>query len=235
MLLDDKDALLSVISRLYECRLPSYRELLGYDPINWLEVGPGSGLLGDVLKAKNAYWLGVEIDTAMAGHMRVSGKNVIHGDFATLDPDSVKPDNIRAAGGFDAAYFSQVLEHVTRPANFLRNVWSCLRPGGMVHLDVPNHAGLTATIRKLNPVASGYGEIAPPYHMMAYSAKTLGYALANAGFEEIEVFACEYNHPVFGLAHSHLSNSAKLRATWKISKFLNMGGNLVALAKKPAQ
>jgi hypothetical protein len=46
------------------------------------------------------------------------------------------------------------------------------------------------------------------------------------------IFACRYDHPVFGLAHARMNESAKMRTVWALSGMVGGGGNLVALARK---
>jgi SAM-dependent methyltransferase len=233
MLIDDEKSLKSILQRLLSNRQLYIQNFCGSKPKNWLEIGPGNGLMSDILKQDGAYWLGVEIDANMAMLMQAANKNVINADFAKVDVQSLLPDHIKEAGGFDIIFFSQVFEHVTAPNEFLRNAISCLRPGGVLYADVPNNDGLTAWLRRLNPFAKGYGEIVPPHHLIAYGAKTLNYALRQAGFENISSFGCAYNDPTFGLAHAHLWDNKILKLLWAVSKLLGMGGNLVVMAKKP--
>lgn len=234
LLVEQYPAYRGVARRLIEARLPVYRRHLGRDPGYWLEIGPGNGALGEILPALGCEWIGVEFDADMASFMTQSGKCVVHADFAEVDPAALMTDEVRANGGFDIVSFSQVLEHVLRPRAFLANALAALRPGGLVHIDVPNGAGLTAAIRRLNPLSASYGEIVPPHHMIAYSARSLRTALEGAGFDIVDLFDCAYDHPVFGLVHSHMSASGKLRAVWKLSSIVGGGGNLVALARRPS-
>ena len=224
----------AVVGSLLRARLPIYEQHLGRPARLWLEVGPGNGVLSNVLSAMGRRWTGVEYDADMAQLMRSRGKNVVHADFTAVDPKAIMGDEEKANGGFDIAVFSQVLEHVRAPAVFLRNIFAALRPGGIVHLDVPNDDGITATIRRLNPFAGSHGEIVPPHHMIAYSGSTLRMALEQAGFSIIDVFGCAYDDPRFGLTHARMSTSRKLKLVWSLSRTLNRGGNLVALARKPA-
>jgi SAM-dependent methyltransferase len=233
MLKDDYAKLATIMDQLFSKRIKIIENLLGSTAKNWLEIGPGNGLMSDILSKRGAYWLGVEIDGDMASFMQADGKNVIHADFSEVAVEAIIPEHVKDAGGFDAIFFSQVFEHVTAPANFLDNAITCLRPKGVIYVDVPNNMGLTAWLRKLNPLAGGYGEIVPPHHMIAYSPDTLTFALEQAGFKDISSFGRTYNDPIFGLAHAHLWNDKKLKLAWAAAKALGMGGNLIAMAKKP--
>lgn len=221
-----------VSEALLEERLAVYERHLGGPPRHWLEVGPGNGVLSDLLVPRGCTWLGVEYDEAMAAAMRADGKNVLQADFSGVEPESLMNGAVRSNGGFDIVSFSQVLEHVRRADRFLANAFAALRPGGLLHVDVPNDAGLTAKLRRANPSASGYGEVVPPHHMIAYSPRSLRAALEAAGFEVLDLFGCRYDHPVFGLSHARMNKSAKLRLIWALSGLVGGGGNLVALARK---
>jgi 2-polyprenyl-3-methyl-5-hydroxy-6-metoxy-1,4-benzoquinol methylase len=221
-----------VTEALLEERLQVYERHLGGPPRHWLEIGPGNGALSDLLAARGCTWLGVEYDEAMAAAMRAEGKNVVQADFSAVVPDDLMDDAVRANGGYDMVSFSQVLEHVRRADRFLANAFAALRPGGLLHVDVPNDAGLTAKLRRANPFSAGYGEVVPPNHLIAYSPNSLRTALEAAGFETLELFGCRYDHPVFGLAHARMNPSAKLRLVWALSGAVGGGGNLVALARK---
>ena len=72
--------------------------------------------------------LGGEIDRSMAEYMRAQGKNVIHADFAISDVSAFMPDNVKAEDGFDVVHFTQVFEHVVKPAQFLANACLALIP-----------------------------------------------------------------------------------------------------------
>ncbi len=221
-----------VSGALLDRRLAVYERHLGGPPRHWLEIGPGNGVLSDLLAARGCTWLGVEFDDAMAAAMRAEGKNVVQADFSAVDPATLMDEAVRANGGYDMVSFSQVLEHVLRADRFLANAFAALRPGGLLHVDVPNDSGLTAKLRRANPLSAGYGEIVPPNHLIAYSPQSLRSALEAAGFEILDLFGCRYDHPVFGLSHAHMNESAKMRLVWALSGAVGGGGNLVALARK---
>ncbi len=233
MLVDRDNEWRSIMSKMIDRRMSVFRDICGETPVNWLEIGPGNGGLAEILADRELTWQGVEIDRDMAARMRATGKNVVHADFAEFDMAKILPDHLKERGGFDLVFFSQVFEHVTAPAKFLKNVYDCLRPGGIVYVDVPNNGGLTAALRTYWPFALGYGEIVPPHHMIAYGANTLGFALRSAGFEKVQTFARAYDDRCFGLAHAHMETRLKMKAIWLASRIFAMGGNLVGLARRP--
>jgi SAM-dependent methyltransferase len=169
----------------------------------------------------------------MATEMASRGLDVVHGDFAEMKSDELFTAAVAEQGGFDIVFLSQVLEHVRNPDRFLINAFAALRPGGMIYVDVPNNDGLTAIIRRLSKCGESYGEVVPPYHLIAYGSKTLRYALENAGFQAPQIITRSYNDATFGLAHARINPSAKLRLIWLASAFFSLGGNLVGMAGKP--
>jgi SAM-dependent methyltransferase len=221
------------LAELIDHRLSYFAERLRACPRHWLEIGPGSGLLSDIVARRGGTWRGCEIDPAMAREMSSRGLDVVHGDFAALDPRILFTPVVAEQGGFDIVFLSQVLEHVRKPDQFLANAFSALRPGGMIYVDVPSGDGLTAIIRRLNRWSRTYDEIVPPYHMISYGAKSLRYALRTAGFDNPSVSSWAYNDPTFGLAHARINPSVKLQALWQASGLISLGGNLVGMAHKP--
>ena len=232
-LLEKSGPLSAALSSLIDKRLPLFEKMLGGKAKYWLEIGPGSGLLSSIVADRGGVWRGCEIDSAMAEKMLERGIDVVHADFSNIDPASLFTPEVSAQGGFDIVFLSQVLEHVRHPDLFLENVRTALRPGGIIYVDVPNNEGLTAIVRKLNRWSASYGEVVPPFHMIAYSAKTLQYALRQAGFEQIYTQTSSYNDATFGLAHAHTHVSKKLQSVWTLSAWLDLGGNLAAIAQRP--
>lgn len=232
-LLNELHALRAAFAELMDRRWPYFTARLGTPPRHWLEIGPGNGLLSEVVTGRGGTWRGCEIDSAMAKEMASRGLDVVYGDFSTMEPQSLFTPAVADQHGFDVIYFSQVLEHVRSPDRFLESAVAALRPGGMIYVDVPSDDGLTATVRRLNKWGQSYGEIVPPYHMIAYGAKTLRYALASAGLEDVSVTSWSYDDPTFGLAHARINPNPKLRAVWRASALLSRGGNLVGIAQKP--
>lgn len=232
-LLTRSDELGAALQSVVDGRIPYFTDMLGEKPQNWLEIGPGSGLLSAVAARHGGTWRGCEIEPEMAEAMAARGLDVIHADFSSVDPQQLFTPAVADRGGFDIVFLSQVLEHVRSPARFLQNAYAALRPGGIIYIDVPNDGGLTGIVRRLNKAGSSYGEVVPPFHMIAYGQKTLHYALDHAGFDRIDVKTASYSDPVFGLAHARVHKSSKLKAVWALSGLVGLGGNLIAMAQRP--
>lgn len=232
-LLTQSEALGTALTGLVDGRMPAFVERLGGKPRHWLEIGPGSGLLSAIAARHGGIWRGCEIDADMAAEMTGRGLDVVHADFSAIDPATLFTPEVAAQRGFDILFLSQVFEHVRNPDRFLENALSALRPGGVIYIDVPNDGGLTAIIRRMNKWGATYGEVVPPYHMIAYGAKTLEFALKQAGFENVSASTAAYNDPVYGLAHARIHQSPKFQTVWTLSGVVGLGGNLIAMAQRP--
>jgi SAM-dependent methyltransferase len=81
---------------------------------------------------------------------------------------------------FNALTAFEVLEHLTAPIAFLRQVRQVLHPGGTVFMTVPNWASPVMQETDLPCLV-------PPIHICFYLAETLRVALDRAGFSEVKV------------------------------------------------
>jgi len=79
---------------------------------------------------------------------------------------------------FDVVTFFEVLEHQTEPAEFLRGVKDCLKPGGTIALSVPNRERWLT-----GPDVLDY----PPNHFLRWNAGALRKFLGAQGFEVLSV------------------------------------------------
>ena len=107
-------------------------ELLGQfvDKGRLLCVGCGDGV--EVGIAKELGWRpeGFDVDPeATAEVAKQFGVAMHSGDLLEIDAED---------GSFDAVFMDQVIEHLKNPGDYLRKVWSLLRPGGVLFLGLPN-------------------------------------------------------------------------------------------------
>jgi SAM-dependent methyltransferase len=94
-----------------------------------LDIGAGGGWLGRALKpAKPAELVAVEIDTRSHETLHESYNRVLT-DITPLRGET-----------FDSIVLLDVLEHLPKPAEYLRDVRSLLAPGGLILVSVPNVA-----------------------------------------------------------------------------------------------
>jgi 2-polyprenyl-3-methyl-5-hydroxy-6-metoxy-1,4-benzoquinol methylase len=84
---------------------------------------------------------------------------------------------------FDVAVVNHVLEHVSDPVALLRAVRKRLRPGGRLHVAVPNANAWEAKL-------SGFVAYAP-YHLIYFTPTTLQHVVEKAGFRTEQVITHE--------------------------------------------
>lgn len=85
---------------------------------------------------------------------------------------------------FDYINLAQVLEHVADPLGLLGLLFRVLKPGGIVHVSVPNaNAHVKTGFGELHCLAKGPYQ--PLEHINCFTYKTLHRAMVNAGFASI--------------------------------------------------
>lgn len=79
-----------------------------------------------------------------------------------------------------------VLEHLYDPGRVLRACHRLLEPGGFIFAQVPNHRGVSNTIKaltsRLGLKRKGYSHFGFPHHVYSFDKKSLTAMLAAAGF-----------------------------------------------------
>jgi len=85
-------------------------------------------------------------------------------------------------GSVDAVRMNHVLEHLYDPDMILTKLAAKLKPGGRIHVAVPNPRGLSAHLFR-----SRWFSLEAPRHLMIYSPEKLAKLLKAKGFVEIEV------------------------------------------------
>jgi SAM-dependent methyltransferase len=96
-----------------------------------LEVGCGSGALGQLLRLRGHHVTGLELVPEMAEHARGRLDQVVTADVETEGfPFPL--------ASFDALIFADVLEHLVDPWRVLREAADVLADGGVVVTSIPN-------------------------------------------------------------------------------------------------
>jgi len=93
-------------------------------PTRVLDLGCGPGDSVDLFRALNprVHWVGVDVEESP----EVTGRTRTDAEFVTFDGEQLPFED----ASFDLVYCKQVLEHVERPHELLREVARVLRPGG---------------------------------------------------------------------------------------------------------
>lgn len=99
-----------------------------------LDVGCGYGALGETIKSKNNYVVGLELDEKAIEVSRNRLDEVYKADIVDFEnlPESVKNKK------FDVIVFADVLEHVYDPFSMLKNYQGLLKPRGKIIVSIPN-------------------------------------------------------------------------------------------------
>lgn len=182
-----------------------------------LDVGCGPGVFYEAYKNLSVNWKGVEINP----YWIEFGRN----NHVPISKEKLDKINEK----FDVITSFQVLEHVERPLEFIKSLKRLLKPGGLIHLELPNNNSLTSRMRKISPIIShDYGFIQPPMHLRAYTKKTLSYLLEKNNLKAVSLFSCSNNNKLWGQVRQY-SYTQKLIYT--ISGAIKMGSLLVTLAK----
>lgn len=175
-----------------------------------LEIGCGDGNFLAYLRGHGWTVQGSEYDAqTVALVRRRHGIEVSVGDVADAQPPGAPFPVV-------AAY--HVLEHVYRPAEWLAAVRGMLGPGGVLHLQVPNHASLT---RRLTGPA--WASLMFPQHVYFYSPRTLPALLRRAGFVPLGVTTWDPWHGPGTVAASAV-NGARHAATDRLPWTDALGG-----------
>jgi len=188
-----------------------------------LEVGCGSGGLGTGFSSLGVEYLGIDIDHRVVEEGQRNGVNVQRIDLMELSLNET----------FDVIFFSQVLEHIVVPQDFLAKVRQHLRTPGLIHLDVPSQgtlAGLPSiATRGLRRQRQRFGAIDYPHHCMAYSKQSLNRALVQVRGLTSQVFTKACDDEIWGQAGN--TPTLKARTFYRASEVLRRESLLVAIGQ----
>ena len=147
----------------------------------FLDYGCGAGEFM-ILKMNEGYEVyGVDIDAAAIGIAKDAGLNVRQAQPGRIDFEENFFDEIR---------LNHVLEHIHELGSIVAELFRCLKPGGMLTLEVPNIASFDAKINR-----AAWRVLEAPRHLYHFSPDSCLALLKANGFGEIAYRT--YNHPVF--------------------------------------
>lgn len=163
-------------------------ELIGFAPgMTALDIGAGVGKVMKLLTRNGWDAHGIE----------PSGPFI---EYATrrngIPPDRIKPGTVEAAqyppGSFNLITFGAVLEHLYSPAAAIERALGWLRPGGILHIEVPSSRYAVAKIlnayfrlRGVNYVTH-LSPMHPPYHLFEFSHRSFERHGEAAGYHVVK-------------------------------------------------
>lgn len=161
----------------------------------FLDVGCGAGNLLAAAARVNWQIEGVEVSKSSVEFLQKQKIQVFHGELFAANFQE---------NSFDVVAAVEILEHISEPAKFLKEVFRILRPGGLFFATTPHGAGASAKL-----LAANWTCVAPPEHLHLFSFKGMKYLLKEAGFEQAEVLTQGVNP--FEIIHELRSKSSFLQ------------------------
>ena len=152
-----------------------------------LDVGCATGANADALRTKGATRLvGIEIDPGFAEVARSRYDEVITGSVEDRLP--------WAPGSFDTILCYDVLEHLRDPWSVLAGLRELLRPGGRVHVALPNarHTSLWLPLVLRGRFAYAPAGLLDVTHLRFFARRDAEALVRGAGFD---VTAVEHQRP----------------------------------------
>ena len=141
----------------------------------YMEVGCGYGFgLDFALNARG--WHSVGIDPAALAEV---GRDALK---VAIELRYLRDDD-EARGTMDVVMASEVIEHVTSPAAFVRTLRAMLKPGGLLMMTTPNGDDISPTSSPGVIVSL----LSPTLHLVIQNAASLSWLLHSAGFAHVDV------------------------------------------------
>jgi glycosyltransferase involved in cell wall biosynthesis len=152
--------------------------LAGAAPSRVLDVGCSGGLLAEHIRARGHHVVGVD-------YLEVPGVRDRTDEFYQADLNNDFPDAV--GGGYDVVIAGDIIEHLMRPGNALKEMRRVLRPGGVVLLSVPNFGHFYPRFRATFGLF-GYDRrgILDDTHLRFFTRRTLRRMVRSHGFDIIE-------------------------------------------------
>jgi 2-polyprenyl-3-methyl-5-hydroxy-6-metoxy-1,4-benzoquinol methylase len=158
---------------------------------------------------------GVDLDRAGLDTLRAAGfENLYEADVEHLD-------ELALTGPFDVIVAGEIIEHLTSPGAFLRQVPRLLAPGGRLLVTVPSAQSIRLAANALRRV-----EVVHPDHKAYFSPHTLTELLASSALTVVDLrpyWAKPRRSPALHAVYDHVLYGTKLLSPW-------LGEGLVATA-----
>ena len=158
---------------------------------NFLDVGCGEGLC--LIEAAGRGWNSYGLDIT---DNRVNGAKMDNINFTAGNIfKAAYPDNF-----FDAVYLDSVLEHLTDPVSYLKEINRIIKKGGILYIGVPNEDSLFNGVKKIfyrligSTVSEKIKPFYMPYHVGGFNQISLPAAASKTNFKinELRNFAAHF-------------------------------------------
>ncbi len=194
-----------------------YENLLKRNCEKILEIGCGPGVFYKPWIELNVDWTGIDINPYWKKFGQENGVPVSNKSIYSIEKK------------FDVVMAHQVIEHVENPIEFIKNIKSVLKPGGVIHLELPNQFSLSARLRKISPkISSDYGFIQPPMHLRAYCKKTIQYLFDNSDLQTQMIFVCANTNKTWGQVREY---NLSQKFYYTLSGKIGLGSLLIGIAR----
>jgi 2-polyprenyl-3-methyl-5-hydroxy-6-metoxy-1,4-benzoquinol methylase len=179
-----------------------------------LEVGSAFGWFLDAARARGWRVSGIEAAPAPAGVRSAESEACTHTGTVEEAP---------LAGPYDAIVLVQVIEHLADPRAVLEALVAALAPRGVIFIETPNLAGLSARLHipRWEAINLGRG------HWHLFDADTLARMCSRVGLEVLDV---RTYHKGLTLKHARQALAGVNRA---LDAF-GLGNNVAVLARGPS-
>jgi SAM-dependent methyltransferase len=140
-----------------------------------VDVGCGGGAL--LMRGVDCGWRGIGFELSRAAVSRARSRGLEVHEQSWL-PCPLADDSA------DAVTFLNVLDHLIKPFDALKEAWRVLRPGGQIYIRVPNGPLHYQLSRLLSGCGLAHLTV---MHLYGFGRRALSYHLTRLGFEAVEV------------------------------------------------
>ncbi|MCF6334135.1 MAG: class I SAM-dependent methyltransferase [Spirochaetales bacterium] len=186
-------------------------ELVGDNP-EFLDVGCATGLLLEYMESLGWKGRGVEICTPAALYGKEKrGLDIFNGSLLNAS---------YSKGQFSVIHSSHLIEHLTDPAEYIRETYRILKPGGLFITTTPNASSLQRWLFGRN------WRSAIADHMFLFSVRTLSSLISSKGYTFV-------SFKTWGGLPAGLAPGVIKKPLDFLAKKFNFGDVCVILAQKP--
>lgn len=139
-----------------------------------LDFGCGSGRYLDKVKRMGGSGIGMDFSQQALDQISARGHDGLPVEDASWE--------LLKAKGVDLVRMNHVVEHLFYPKDVLRQIWSVLRPGGILHIATPNPAGYSCSRFR-----AAWFALDCPRHVVLISPQQMKSLLQEIGFRRIEI------------------------------------------------